>query len=277
MSLEINRKLNKVIGYPLTHSQSPLLHNTVYEHVGINAMMLADSHPELSGLIQSIKTLSVELTAVTMPFKELVLPYLDDCSPEVKILKTANTIIQRHNQLYGYNTDVDGIAFAFSSVDLHKKRVLVIGAGGAARAMGYFLNINNAKIMWMNRTLNKAMALADEFGGDVISHDHLSDVVLDIVINTAPVGLYPNHGKSPLPHYVFNAEQIVFDMVYNPAMTALLKQAQKAQAKIISGLDMFVGQGLKQIELLAGKKVDDPVFINQLKKILLQHQRGLCL
>lgn len=277
MSLDINRKANRVIGYPLIHSQSPLLHNTVYEGMGINAMMIANAHSELSALIQSIKTLSIELTAVTMPFKELVLQYLDDCSSEVKILKTANTIIQRDGQLYGYNTDVDGIAFAFSSVDLHEKRVLVIGAGGAARAMGYFLKISKAKIIWMNRTPNKAMALADEFGGEVIFYDNVSDVGLDIIINTTPVGLYPNGGQSPLPHYVFNEKQIVFDMVYNPAITALLKQAQKAQAKIISGLDMFIGQGVKQIELLTGRKIDDPLLINELKKILLQHQRGLCL
>lgn len=262
-----------VIGYPLIHSQSPLLHNTVYQQLGIHSIMLAQSHSELSPLIQAIKTLSVELTAVTMPFKEEVIQYLDDDSAEVKILKTANTLIQRNGRLYGYNTDLAGIAFALSSIDLQEKQVIVMGAGGAARAMGYFLTTNKANIIWTNRHLEKAAVLAKEFGGDVITSDQLKECDPDVIINTTPVGLYPHVDESPLPHYVFHEKQIVFDMVYHPVLTTLLKQAQKSQAKIISGLDMFIGQGLKQIELLTDNKLDDPSLINKLKKLLLQNQR----
>ena len=184
MQLEKDRQLNMVIGYPLSHSQSVLLHNTVYQHVGMNSIMLAQPHPELKALIQAIKTLSVELTAVTMPFKEEVFQYLKDCSPEVNILKTANTLIQRNGQLYGYNTDIAGIAFAFSGVNLHGKQVLVMGAGGAARVMGYFLKINKAKIIWMNRNPKKATALAEEFGGVVIISDKLSMTDASSFVNT---------------------------------------------------------------------------------------------
>ena len=271
-----DRQLNIVIGYPLSHSQSPLLHNTVYQHVGMNSIMLAQPHLELNPLIQAIKTLSVELTAVTMPFKEEIFQYLDDCSPEVNILKTANTLIQRNGQLHGYNTDIAGIAFAFSDIDLREKQVLVMGAGGAARALGYFLKINKAKIVWMNRNPPKAATLAEKFGGDVIFSEKLNNISPDIIINTTPVGLYPRVDESLLPHYIFNKKQIVFDMVYNPVLTQLLKQAKKYQAKILSGLDMFIGQGLKQIELLTGNKLDDPLLVDKLKKLLAQNQRVTC-
>jgi len=275
MQLEKAKKLNRVIGYPLKHSQSPLLHNTIYEHLGIDYIMMALSYPELNVLIQKIKTQSIELTAVTMPFKEEVFQYLDNCSPEVVLLKTANTIIQKNGQLHGYNTDIAGIAFAFSGIDLQRKNVLVMGAGGAARAMGYFLKINKAKILWMNRTTSKAKALAEEFGGDITFSEKINEISPDIIINATPVGLYPDVNQSPLSHYVFDENQIVFDMVYNPVFTKLLERAQKDRAKIISGLDMFIGQGLKQIELLTGNLLDDPALINKLKNVLTQNQREL--
>ncbi len=116
MNISNHTPLNLVIGYPLKHTQSPILHQEVYQQLHIHARMLAKSHPNLGTLIQTIKTLDVRLTAVTAPFKEQVLHYLDDYSPEVQALKAANTIIQRNGLLYGYNTDVDGIIFALRDI-----------------------------------------------------------------------------------------------------------------------------------------------------------------
>lgn len=274
MKVTNKTKLNMVIGYPLEHSQSPVLHETVYQLLDINAVLLAQPHSQLKSLIQAIKTLSVELTAVTIPYKEKVIKYLDQCSPEVNALKAANTLIQRDGKLYGYNTDIDGIAFALRDIAIKNKKVVVIGAGGAARAMGYFLKKNHAKILWMNRTQKKAITLATEFGGDVICHDELNIMPIDIIINTTAVGLYPHIEVSPLSDYVFSSHQVVFDMIYNPMMTQLLKQAKKHKAEIISGLDMFIGQGIKQIELLTGKCIHTPKMIDTLRKVLIQNQRA---
>jgi len=273
MKVTNKTRLNMVIGYPLEHSQSPVLHDAVYQLLGINAVLLAQPHLQLKSLIQTIKTLSVELTAVTSPYKEKVIKYLDQCSSEVSMLQAANTLIQRDGKLHGYNTDIDGIAFALRNIVVRNKRVVVIGAGGAARAMGYFLKKNKTKLLWMNRTKKKAIALAKEFGGDVICHDELNEIVIDIIINTTPIGMYPNVDVSPLPDYIFSAHQVVFDMVYNPMITQLLKQAKKHQAKIISGLDMFIAQGLKQIELLTGKRIPISPMIDKLRKVLIQNQR----
>ena len=128
------------------------------------------------------------------------------------MLQAANTLIQRDGKLHGYNTDIDGIAFALRNIVVRNKRAVVIGAGGAARAMGYFLKKNKAKLLWMNRTKKKAIALAKEFGGDVICHDELNEIDIDIIINTTPIGMYPNVDVSPLPDNTFSKHQVVFDM-----------------------------------------------------------------
>jgi len=275
MKVSSKTKLNMVIGHPLEHSQSPVLHNAIYQLLGIDAVLLAQPHLQLKLLIQSIKTLSIELTAVTLPYKEKVLKYIDQCSHEVTALRAANTLIQRDEKIYGYNTDVDGIAFALRNTTVRGKQALIIGAGGAARAMGYFLKKNQAKLLLLNRTKKRAITLAKEFGGNVVRHDELNKIDINIIINTTPIGLYPHTNKSPLPDYAFNANQVVFDMIYNPINTQLLKQAKKYQAKTISGLDMFIGQGLKQIELLTGKRTHTLSMIDKLRKILIQNQRAI--
>jgi shikimate dehydrogenase len=268
----INQKtqLNMVIGFPLEHTKSPLLHNTIYNALNINAVLLAFPNNNLPSLIKSIKTLSIGLTAVTMPYKEKVLKYLDYYSPEVKTLKAANTIIQREGKLYGHNTDVDGIKYALRDISLLEKNVLVIGAGGAARAAALVLKDNHSNIFWLNRTKKKAIALSKIFGGKVIDSDKLKELDIDIIINTTPLGMHPNIDVSPLPNYTFNANQTIFDMVYNPMDTQLLKQAQKSNAKIINGLDMFVGQGLKQIELFKDVKILSIKMINDIKSLLIR-------
>ena len=205
-----------------------------------------------------------------MKFKESVYQYLYDCSDEVKTLKTANTLIQRNGKLYGYNTDVAGIAVALANIALFNKQVLVMGAGGAARALGYFLKLHQAKIIWINRDEQKAINLAKEFGGDVISLEQVKSIALDIIINATSVGLYPHIHDSLLLDYIFNSNQIVFDMVYNPVITPLLQRAQKYNATIRSGLDMFIGQGLKQIELLINTTLDHTILTSKLRTLLIK-------
>jgi shikimate dehydrogenase len=259
-------KLNMVIGHPLSHTQSPTLHNAIYQHIQVDAILLAFPHTKLSSLIQSIKTLAVELVAVTMPFKEKIIKYLDYCSPEVENLKAANTLIQRDNKLYGYNTDVDGVAYALRDIHLNNKNILIIGAGGAARAAAFFLKNQQANLYWLNRTEKNAVNIAKFFGGEVIDDRLLSQLHIDIIINTTPLGMYPDIDTSPLNNDIFKSHQIVFDMIYNPLETRMLSQAKKQGAKIISGIDMFIGQGLRQIELWQNQSYTTQVDINQIKQ-----------
>jgi len=267
----INQKtqLNMVVGFPLEHTKSPLLHNAVYSALKINAVLLAFPNKDLPSLIKTIKTLSVGLTAVTMPFKEKVIKYLDNCSPEVKMLKAANTIIQRNGKLHGYNTDVDGIKYALRKTSLTKKNVLVIGAGGASRAAAFVLQKNRSNIFWLNRTKKNALALVKIFGGKVIDVEDLEELKMDVIINTTPLGMYPHINISPLPDYEFKPYQTVFDMIYNPMDTQLLKQAKKSKSKIIYGIDMFIGQGIRQIELFNDKKIRSLKTIYAIKTLLI--------
>jgi shikimate dehydrogenase len=261
-----------VIGYPLEHTQSPILHNTMYHLLNCNAVMLAHHCNDLVSAIQAIKTLSVGLVAVTMPFKEDILPLLDDISAEAKKIKSVNTVIGQQGKLMGYNTDVDGIAFALRHVMLAHKTVLIIGAGGASRAAAHYLNQCGAHILWLNRTARHVVPLIELFGGKLVNAEQLDDLPMDAIINTTPLGMLPNVDVSPLPHYQFNRSQIIFDMVYNPRETRLIKDAKSQGAQCISGLAMFIGQGLKQIELWLNKSIVTPAMVDVVKAKLDQAQ-----
>lgn len=242
--------LNLVIGYPLSHTKSPELHKALYALEGINAVLLAHPTQNLAVTVNIIKTFPIGLTAVTHPYKESIVEHLDEFSDEVKTLGAANTVINHDNKLIGYNTDINGIEYAFRDVELNNKNVLIVGAGGAARAAAYVMHKNNANLLFLNRTPVRAEAIIKIFGGELINQSSLNKTKLDMIINTTPLGMYPNHEVTPLPQYKFNHHQTVFDMVYNPEETLLLKQAKADGAKTISGKDMFYGQALKQVELL---------------------------
>lgn len=255
--IDHNTQLNMVIGYPLKHSLSPLLHNTIYQLLNYNAVLLAQANRDLAGTIAALKTLSVGYVAVTMPFKEAVLPYLDSLSKEAEHLKAVNTIICKPgHKLMGFNTDVDGIAYALSGTPLANRNILLVGGGGAAHAAAYYLKENNGHLFYLNRSTARSETLLDLFSGTIVSDKQLHDLSIDIIINATPLGMSPLHNDSILKEYEFNKNQTVFDMVYNPMETELLKKAQSEGAKTISGLDMFLAQGLKQFALWTNESLD---------------------
>lgn len=260
-------KKNLVIGYPLQHSLSPILHNYIYKIIEEPAKLKPLEHTSISFLIDYIKNQNIKLTAVTLPFKEEIIKYLDWAEDTVEQVKACNTIIQKNNKLFGYNTDIDGISFALKNISLQDKKVLVLGAGGAARALGFVLQKHKSQIYWYNRTIEKAYKLADEFKGHIL--DKICENSFDIIINTTPIGMHPHQSRSPLPDFEFNENHIVFDMIYNPQYTTLLKAAKCKKAIIISGLDMFIAQGLRQIELFTKRNLmDDKGIFERLYKIL---------
>lgn len=271
--LNSKTQLNMVIGHPLVHTQSPLLHNTAYDLLNVNAVMLAHANHNLAAIMQALQTLAVQLIAVTMPYKEEILQYLDGSGSEVEQLKAANTVICRNGKFFGYNTDIDGVAYALRQVVITNKKVLILGAGGAARALGFYLQKNKANLLWLNRTFEHAQNLARLFGGKVVdSNDFHALQDVDIIINTTPLGMYPNVNDTPIRHYQFKSYQTIFDMVYNPIDTKLIKEARAKGATCISGLDMFIGQGLRQIELWLDKTINKEVMIDTIKTNLIKTQ-----
>lgn len=249
-------RLNAVIGFPIGHSKSPALHNALYQKLGIDAVMLAFAHNNLKNLISAIKTLNIGLAAVTMPFKQSVMPFLDKIDKTAKKINSVNTIINKNGKLFGYNTDIDGIARALKGVVIRNKIVLVLGAGGAARAIAYYIKMKKGKLAYINRTKTKASILQKDFGGRIASLKALQSA--QIIINATPIGMHPKVKASPLSKKFLRKTQVVFDLVYNPAPTQLLKDAKTAGAKTVSGTEMFAGQALRQIELFTNKKLSNP-------------------
>lgn len=263
-------KLNAVIGYPLEHSKSPILHNPVYEMLKLNSVLLPFSDPDVKALVSAIRTLGIRLSAVTMPFKQSIIPLLDRVDTGAKKIKAVNTVLNKKGKLYGYNTDIYGIEYALRNTKLKNRNVLIIGAGGAASAVAYVIQKAGGNLIYLNRTKKRARDLQKVFGGLVVTQKELVAEGVDVIVNATPRGMYPNVNDIPISPGILHPHQTVFDLVYNPIDTKLLKLAKNMGANAISGLDMFALQGLRQIELLVGKKLITKALVEKVKKNLIK-------
>src|SRR3989344_3941355 len=154
-----HKQLNIVIGHPLLHTRSPFLHGLIYKEKAINALMIPCSYFDIKKLISSIRTLSINLTAVTMPFKQSVMPLLDRVDGAALKVGAINTIINSNGKLVGYNTDIFGIEYALRNISLRNKNVLLLGAGGAAAAVAYVVKNKGGKLLYANRSASRAKDL----------------------------------------------------------------------------------------------------------------------
>ncbi|HYV33571.1 MAG TPA: shikimate dehydrogenase, partial [Candidatus Limnocylindria bacterium] len=145
------------------------------------------------------------------------------------------------------------------------------GAGGAARAAAYYCKKRGSKILYLNRTLSKAEQLRKEFGGTIVNLPRLKADDIDVIINATSVGMYPQVQIIPLPIKFLRKGQHVFDVVYNEGQTEFLKQAKNKGAKIISGMDMFIGQAIKQIEIYSGRSLQNLEIFRYAKKIVTRN------
>ncbi len=248
--------MNAVIGDLLTHSLSPILHDEIYRQFGIESKLIKDEDVDIEKLVGRIREQPYELTAVTIPHKQAIIRYLDEIDCEAKKIGAVNTVINKNGKLVGYNTDIVGIRKALAGVVLSDKNVLVFGAGGAARPVAYFVSQCGGKEFYCSRTLARARGLADEFGGTAIEEYDLGQISFDVIINATPVGMYPKIDDTPIKSEILSPKQTVFDIVYNPLQTKLLQIAKEIGANVIYGLDMFIYQGIEQVNLWQGKNID---------------------
>lgn len=245
---------NMIIGYPLTHTLSPLLHACIYQKLGIDAEMQALPGEDVPELIEKIRSERVGLTAVTIPHKEAIIPYLDWIEEEARMIGAVNTIINRDGVLKGYNTDVIGIRAALSRPRIFGKHVLLLGAGGAARAVAFVVREAGGHMICVNRSREAGEQLVHDFGGRVGRLEDLSPNEIDVIINATSIGMYPHVDASPLPATWLRSHHVVFDVVYNPRDTRLLQIARAVGATVISGMEMFVIQAEAQVELWLADK-----------------------
>lgn len=244
------------IGYPLKHSCSPLIHNAAYKALGIEnqfAYTTFEVRPQdLKKAVDGVRTLGIRGMSITMPFKQVVMRYLDTIDDDAKIIGAVNTIVNDDGKLTGYNTDWIGAITALEQkTKLKGKKVAVIGAGGASRAIVYGLIKKRAFVKIFNRSKDKVNKLAKEFNCEVGGLDALKEITkVDIIINATSVGMIED--KSVIDKRFLNKKQIVFDAVYLPKQTKLIKEASSTGAKVIFGYEMLLYQGVKQFKLYTG-------------------------
>jgi len=260
-----------IIGHPIGHSLSPLMHNTGFAQLEIDAQYEAiDVAPEnLSDTFKRFRKENFIGFNVTVPHKQAVMSLLDEISDEATAIGADNTVHQRDGKLYGYNTDVLGIQ---KSLEPFREKIsgntcLVFGAGGGSRSVIFALthNLKPKKIYLTSRTIVKSESLANAFRTPdveikVISWESTAiNTALDestLVVNSTPLGMFPNVHASPLPKKAtLNRHHIVFDLIYRPLQTLLLRQASAANAMTIDGLEMFVQQGAAAFKIWTGQEL----------------------
>jgi 3-dehydroquinate dehydratase / shikimate dehydrogenase len=243
-----------VAGNPISHSLSPLLHNCGFRRENVNAILL----PLKVKSLQDLLTLALELplagAAITMPLKTEVLPHLANMDPLTSRIGACNTLrTGADGKLYGFNTDVAGVVRPLERrLRLKGARVAVLGAGGAARAAVFGLVGEGAEVFVVNRTHEHAVTLARQAKAKSLKHELLAKQRFDVLINSTPCGMPGVKPALPIAENELNAG-LVFDMVYNPLDTPLLKLARSRGIPVISGLEMFVQQGARQFEIWTGK------------------------
>lgn len=271
-----------IIGNPLGHTLSPILHNAAFKEFGLNYVYLTfEIHEEdLGKTLDILKEKNFRGLSVTHPFKIKVMTYLDDIDEEAKEIGAVNTLVNDVGKLRGYNTDSFGALEALirNGVDIEKggKKFLILGAGGAARALTVPLVKMGNEVIIVNRTHQRGEELAQmlkKLGeAEALKLDEIGNVIddVEILINCTPVGMKGGPEGSPLPTQLITKDIIVFDMVYTPKDTPLLLAAKEVGAKVIYGYEMFIHQGAKAFELWTGKSAPEKL----MRKIVLGELGG---
>ena len=279
-----------IFGYPLGHSISPAFQQAAFDHIGLDARYESWQTPpgELAEAVSRLRRDGYLGASVTVPHKVAVRDHLDELDPWAKAIGAVNTIVSRGERLLGFNTDAYGLVEALrreAQFDARGKRVVLIGAGGAARAAAFGLAREAVSSLAIaNRTPARAEALADELRDsvtDIAALDMASSTLAeriasaDLIVNATSVGMQggPAEGRSPVAHGLIQPSCVVHDMVYNPEATPLLKMAKDAGARIVGGLPMLVHQGAAAFERWTGKDAPIDVMYSAAREALAAQVR----
>jgi len=262
-----------VIGDPIGHSLSPLLHNTAFRAREFDAVFVPFLVRNLREFLGSMEGFGVAGLSVTIPHKEAVLRSLDDCDPLAAKIGAVNTVVVRGGgRLYGYNTDYVGVLRSLEQrMRLAGSRVLLVGAGGAARAAAFALAQAGSIVCLCARRPERARALARAVGGQAVERAGLTREFFDAIVNCTPIGMHP-HGGSPLGIEELNC-RLVMDKVYRPRETELLQRARRKGIEIISGVEMFLAQGFAQYEIWTGERAPESAMRRAVVSALDQEEK----
>ena len=247
-------KVYGVAGNPIRSSLSPLMMNTAFRREAMNAVYLALQASKLSDLLKLMREIPLQGLSVTMPLKQEILPELAKTDPLSAKIGACNTVLRAPDgNLYGFNTDVAGIVGPLGRrMQLRGAKALVLGAGGAARAAVFGLRDKGADVLILNRTPETAQKLAKASGSKIIKQEAVRKSEFDVIVNATPIGMAGYKG-APLLEAEDLRTRLVFDLVYNPLETPLLRLARQQNIPVITGVEMFVQQGARQFEIWTGK------------------------
>ena len=274
--INADTKVYGVIADPIGHSLSPIIHNAAFHHMGTNKVYVPFRVPR--GNLEEFVGDAIELgicgLSVTIPHKEAILRFLDKIDGAVRGIGAANTVVFQDGKTLGYNTDfraamtcLDRMTETRSNdVPLKGKTALVLGAGGVAKALVFGLKRRGANVVIAGRTLERAEALAKYFDCRAIDWSLRHSVKATVVVNGTPVGMHPNVDVTPFDKQHLRPPMVVFDTVYNPETTLLVKEARQQLCKVVTGVEMFVRQAAQQYQLFTGDKAPMELMRDELKR-----------
>ncbi|MBW1801192.1 MAG: shikimate dehydrogenase [Deltaproteobacteria bacterium] len=255
MNIDQHTELYGVIGRPIGHSLSPVMHNAALRETGHNAVYLAFETGDLRGCIEGMKALGIKGLSVTIPFKSEVIPLLDGVDPLAAKIGAVNTIVNHGGRLIGYNTDAVGALRSIEEkIPVPGITCLIIGAGGAAKAIGFILKKKGAQVTITNRSEDRGKALAEFLECPFIPLNESGGHQSDLFIHTTPVGMSPHNDQCLIPEEMLKKDMTVMDIVYTPLETKLLAIARNRGCRTINGLGMLVYQGAEQFRLWTGSE-----------------------
>jgi shikimate dehydrogenase len=267
MEISGKTKICALIGDPVEHSMSPVMHNTAYTKLGLDYAYIP-FHVKPDGLgkaVEGLRALHVRGFNVTIPHKVAVIPWLDGLDPLAEKIGAVNTVVNTDGELRGYNTDAEGFLKALleHGIKPKGKKIVVLGAGGASRAITYIMAAKGARVTIVNRQQELdwaediALLIRKDLGKEVKVYElgQLAGAIenVDLLVNATSVGMSPASEASPVPAQLLSKVPAVFDIVYNPLETRLLREAKAAGAKVIGGVDMLAWQGALAFEKWTGQ------------------------
>jgi shikimate dehydrogenase len=257
-SFKINghTKVYGILGRPVTHVLSPALHNAAFRELGINAIYVAFPVADISQAVAGLRGLGIAGVSVTIPFKVEVIPLLDASDRQASRIGAVNTIINDQGRLVGHNTDWQGAVAALKTkTAIAGEHFLILGAGGAARAITFGILEEGGRVTVADRDPFRARALALEWGVEAIPLREVEGCPAPILVNATPVGMTPDVEGLVIAPDLLSRFKLVMDAVYRPLATRLLKEAQARGCATVNGLQMLVNQATMQFRLFTGREV----------------------
>ncbi len=281
--IDTKTQLCAVIGNPIEHSLSPAIHNAAFRHLGLNYVYVAFRVRDVSSAIAGVRGMGIRGLSVTIPHKVEVIKYLDEIDEVADKIGSVNTIVNENGILKGYTTDGTAAVRSLKEkgVDIDGKRILILGSGGAARAIAFTLIMKERPAsLVIGGIIQKEI---DKLVQDISSTKNISHVKgfiinekslekqlqnIDILIQCTPVGMHPKINDTPVPKKLLGSSLTVFDIIYNPIKTRLIRDAEETGCVVVSGIDMFVYQAASQFELWTSKTAP----IKVMREVLLENK-----